>query len=113
MALIWAKKTVLYKASRCIEPYHHLEIILSDTLVTFLHRCQNLSPVIQSIMSQRSKSRGILISQNTIFAVSNPGTNIWVLLLQVNLEYLARVAFTNSDVVYPDSVVGTGQRSPL
>ena len=27
---------------------------------------------------------------------------------QVNLEYLARVAFTDSDVIYPDSVVGTG-----
>lgn len=30
--------------------------------------------------------------------------------MKVNLEYLARVAFTNnSEVVYPDSVVGTGE----
>ena len=28
---------------------------------------------------------------------------------QVNLEYLARVAFSDSDVIYPDSVVGTGK----
>jgi hypothetical protein len=34
---------------------------------------------------------------------------IGFLYQQVNLEYLARVAFTNSDIVYPDSVVGTGK----
>ena len=34
-----------------------------------------------------------------------PGSGI---VHQVNLEYLARVCFTNGDIVYPDSVVGTG-----
>ncbi len=34
-----------------------------------------------------------------------PGSGI---VHQVNLEYLARVCFTNGQVVYPDSVVGTG-----
>ena len=33
-----------------------------------------------------------------------PGSGI---VHQVNLEYLARVCFTNGSIVYPDSVVGT------
>ena len=35
-----------------------------------------------------------------------PGSGI---VHQVNLEYLARVCFTEGDIVYPDSVVGTGK----
>ena len=33
-----------------------------------------------------------------------PGSGI---VHQVNLEYLARVCFTDAEVLYPDSVVGT------
>ena len=37
-----------------------------------------------------------------------PGSGI---VHQVNLEYLARVCFTKGDIVYPDSVVGTGRNN--
>lgn len=39
-----------------------------------------------------------------------PGSGI---VHQVNLEYLARVCFTNTDIVYPDSVVGTDSHTTM
>jgi len=39
-----------------------------------------------------------------------PGSGI---VHQVNLEYLARVCFTNGDIVYPDSVVGTDSHTTM
>ncbi len=39
-----------------------------------------------------------------------PGSGI---VHQVNLEYLARVCFTDGDVVYPDSVVGTDSHTTM
>lgn len=39
-----------------------------------------------------------------------PGSGI---VHQVNLEYLARVCFTDSDIVYPDSVVGTDSHTTM
>ena len=34
-------------------------------------------------------------------------------LLQVNLEYLARVCFNNDGLLYPDSVVGTDSHTTM
>ena len=39
-----------------------------------------------------------------------PGSGI---VHQVNLEYLARVCFTNTSIVYPDSVVGTDSHTTM
>ena len=39
-----------------------------------------------------------------------PGSGI---VHQVNLEYLARVCFTNGSIVYPDSVVGTDSHTTM
>lgn len=39
-----------------------------------------------------------------------PGSGI---VHQVNLEYLGRVVFTDSDVLYPDSVVGTDSHTTM
>ena len=39
-----------------------------------------------------------------------PGSGI---VHQVNLEYLARVCFTEGDIVYPDSVVGTDSHTTM
>ena len=39
-----------------------------------------------------------------------PGSGI---VHQVNLEYLARVVFTGSDTLYPDSVVGTDSHTTM
>lgn len=39
-----------------------------------------------------------------------PGSGI---VHQVNLEYLARVVFTDTDVLHPDSVVGTDSHTTM
>lgn len=39
-----------------------------------------------------------------------PGSGI---VHQVNLEYLGRVVFTDSDTLYPDSVVGTDSHTTM
>lgn len=39
-----------------------------------------------------------------------PGNGI---IHQVNLEYLARVAFNNQNLLYPDSVVGTDSHTTM
>lgn len=39
-----------------------------------------------------------------------PGSGI---VHQVNLEYLGRVVFSDSDILYPDSLVGTDSHTPM
>ena len=39
-----------------------------------------------------------------------PGSGI---VHQVNLEYLARVVFSDSNILYPDSVVGTDSHTTM
>ena len=81
------------------------------TLQRFIHRAKN-----EALEFERNKERFTFLKWGAT-AFSNmlivpPGSGI---VHQVNLEYLARVCFADKDsnLVYPDSVVGTGAYEPL
>jgi len=97
-----------------INPQVPVDLVIDHSVQVDVARVEGASVKNAEIEFQRNNERfsflkwGSKAFQN--FSVVPPGSGI---VHQVNLEYLARVVFTDSEVLYPDSVVGTDSHTTM
>jgi aconitate hydratase len=97
-----------------INPQCPSDLVIDHSVQVDFARNTNARSKNEALEFERNKERftflkwGAKAFKNML--IVPPGSGI---VHQVNLEYLARVCFTEEDVVYPDSVVGTDSHTTM
>jgi aconitate hydratase len=97
-----------------INPQVPVDLVIDHSVQVDSSRLSNSLQINEEIEMERNRERfeflkwGQQAFQN--FKIVPPGSGI---VHQVNMEYLARVVFTDSDVLYPDSLVGTDSHTTM
>ncbi|TRY70840.1 hypothetical protein TCAL_01219 [Tigriopus californicus] len=97
-----------------INPQCPSDLVIDHSVQVDFARSDNALSKNEELEFERNKERftflkwGAKAFKNML--IVPPGSGI---VHQVNLEYLARVCFTDSDIVYPDSVVGTDSHTTM
>ncbi|OAY84556.1 aconitate hydratase, cytoplasmic-like [Ananas comosus] len=100
--------------SNKINPLVPVDLVIDHSVQVDVARSENAVQANMELEFHRNKERfGFLKWGSSAFhnmLVVPPGSGI---VHQVNLEYLARVVFNSSGILYPDSVVGTDSHTTM